>query len=80
MKLITDHLNWPMTEDIAQVLTNLSREKKLELSVALSQMALEEKQGRDGWDRVEMNLIDSSSTLPIALPASLPIEGAEFEI
>jgi hypothetical protein len=43
MKPITDYLDWPMTEDIERVLTNLSWEKKIELSKALHQMALEEK-------------------------------------
>ena len=80
MKPITDYLSWPMTEDIAQVLTNLSWEKKFELSVALVQMALDQKQGKEAWSRTQTNLIDPVCTLPIALPASLPIKGAEFEI
>jgi hypothetical protein len=43
MKPITDLISWPMTEDIDAVLTNLSWENKFELSVALGQRALEEK-------------------------------------
>jgi hypothetical protein len=43
MRRITDYLDWPMTEDIESVLTNLPWGKKLELSAALIQAALEEK-------------------------------------
>lgn len=43
MKPITDWLKWPMTEDLEQVLTNLSSEKKLELAAALIQTVLEEQ-------------------------------------
>jgi hypothetical protein len=51
MKPITDYLNWPMTEDIDVVLTNLSWEKKIELSMALHQMALEEKKSIEAYYR-----------------------------
>jgi hypothetical protein len=70
MKTITDYLSWPMTDDFEAVLTNLSWEKKFELSVALGQMALEEKQGKEAWDRIQV--LDS-----IALGASGPIEPPE---
>jgi hypothetical protein len=53
MKPITDYLSWPVTDDLAAVLTNLSWEKKFELSVALGQMALGEKQGKEAWDRIQ---------------------------
>jgi hypothetical protein len=58
MKPISYNLPWPMTEDIDEVLTNLSWEKKLELSVALAQRVLDEKQGKEAGDRVQaLNLI-----------------------
>jgi hypothetical protein len=43
MKPISYYLPWPMTKDIEDVLTNLSWDKKFELSVALAQRALDEK-------------------------------------
>jgi hypothetical protein len=70
MKTITDYLSWPMTDDFEAVLTNLSWENKFELSVALGQMALEEKQGKESWDRIQV--LDS-----IALGASGAIEPPE---
>jgi hypothetical protein len=70
MKTITDYLSWPMTDDFEAVLTNLSWEKKFELSVALGQMALEEKQGKESWDMIPV--LDS-----IALGASGAIEPPE---
>ena len=79
MKPLTDYLNWPVTEDIELVLTNLSSRKKLELSIALGQMALDERQGKEAWSRVQVNSIDSSNTLPIDLPTPEPIEGMEFQ-
>jgi hypothetical protein len=51
MKAISDYLSWPMTEDIDAVLTNLSWEKKFELSVVLSQRALDEKNSSDMYRR-----------------------------
>jgi hypothetical protein len=89
MKTITDYLSWPMTDDFEAVLTNLSWEKKFELSVALGQMALEEKQGKESWDRIQvLDSINSTCTTsiastapgPIALGASGAIESMEFEI
>jgi hypothetical protein len=70
MKTIADYLSWPMTEDIDAVLTNLSWENKFELSVVLGQRALEEKQGKESWDRIQVQ--DS-----IAIGASGPIEPPE---
>jgi hypothetical protein len=66
MKPITYYLSWPMTDDLATVLTNLSWENKFELSVALGQMALSEKHSKEIWDRVQV--LDS-----IASPAPGPI-------
>jgi hypothetical protein len=78
MKTIADYLSWPMTEDIDAVLTNLSWEKKFELSVVLGQRALEEKQGKESWDRVQaMNQINPPVPGPIALGASGAIEPPE---
>jgi hypothetical protein len=51
MKPFTHYLSWPMTEDIDAVLTNLSWEKKFELSVALGQRALDEKNACDMYRR-----------------------------
>jgi hypothetical protein len=70
MKTITDYLSWPMTDDFEAVLTNLSWENKFELSVALGQMALEEKQGKESWDRIQV--LDS-----IAIGASGAVEPRE---
>jgi hypothetical protein len=78
MKTITDYLSWPMTDDFEAVLTNLSWEKKFELSVALGQMALIEKQGKEAWDMIPV--LDSPAPGPIALGASGAIESMEFEI
>ncbi len=72
-KPITYYLSWPMTDDLATVLTNLSWEKKFELSVALGQMALIEKHGQEAWDRIQV--LDS-----IASPAPGAIDSVEFEI
>jgi hypothetical protein len=69
-KPITYYLSWPMTDDLATVLTNLSWENKFELSVALGQMALIEKQGKEAWDMIPV--LDS-----IALGASGAIEPPE---
>jgi hypothetical protein len=74
MKRITDYLNWPMTDDFEAVLTNLSWEKKFELSVALGQMALGEKQGQEAWDRIQvLDSIDSTGISLIASPTPGPI-------
>jgi hypothetical protein len=70
MKPITYYLSWPMTDDFEAVLTNLSWEKKFELSVALGQRALDEKQGKDGGNRIQV--LDS-----ITLGASGAIEPPE---
>jgi hypothetical protein len=78
MKTITDYLSWPMTDDLATVLTNLSWENKFELSVALGQMALIEKQGKEAWDMIPV--LDSPAPRPIAFGASGAIESMEFEI
>jgi hypothetical protein len=51
MKPITDYLNWPMTEDIEQVLMNLPWDKKLELSIALAQIALEQKLSAETYQK-----------------------------
>jgi hypothetical protein len=51
MKPITYYLSWPMTKDIEDVLTNLSWDKKFELSVALSQRALDEKNSLEASQR-----------------------------
>jgi hypothetical protein len=69
-KPITYYLSWPMTDDLATVLTNLSWENKFELSVALGQMALIEKQGKEAWDMIPV--LDS-----IASPAPGPIKPPE---
>ena len=62
-----------MTDDFAAVLTNLSWEKKFELSVALGQMALIEKHGKEAWDRIQaLDLMAS--------PAPGLINSMEFEI
>jgi hypothetical protein len=88
-KPITYYLSWPMTDDLATVLTNLSWENKFELSVALGQMALIEKQGKEAWDMIPvLDSINSTCTTsiastapePIALGASGAIESMEFEI
>jgi hypothetical protein len=86
MKTITDYLSWPMTDDFEAVLTNLSWEKKFELSVAFGQMALEEKQGKESWDRIQVldsialgvsGAIASPPPGPIAFGASRAIEPPE---
>jgi hypothetical protein len=73
MKAISDYLSWPMTEDIDAVLTNLSWEKKFELSVALGQRALDEKNSFDMHRRQNeeaqvkiqsLNPIEGISTTP----------------
>jgi hypothetical protein len=69
-KPITYYLSWPMTDDLATVLTNLSWENKFELSVALGRMALIEKRGKEAWDMIPA--LDS-----IAIGASGPIEPPE---
>jgi hypothetical protein len=69
-KPITYYLSWPMTDDLATVLTNLSWENKFELSVALGQMALIEKQGKEAWDMIPV--LDS-----ITLITPGPIEPPE---
>jgi hypothetical protein len=75
MKAISDYLSWPMTEDIDAVLTNLSWEKKFELSVVLGEKALEEKQGKESWDRIQvLDSIASPSPEPITIGASEAIE------
>jgi hypothetical protein len=51
MKPISYYLPWPMTADIEAVLTNLSWDKKLELSVALAQRALDEKNSLEARQR-----------------------------
>jgi hypothetical protein len=70
MKPITYYLSWQMTEDIEAVLTNLSWEKKFELSVALAQTALDEKQNQEAWDRIQV-------LEPIVPPAPKVIEPPE---
>jgi hypothetical protein len=77
-KPITYYLSWPMTDDLATVLTNLSWENKFELSVALGQMALIEKQSKEAWDVIPV--LDLPTPGPIALGASKAIESMEFEI
>jgi hypothetical protein len=51
MKPISYYLPWPMTKDIEDVLTNLSWDKKFELSVALAQRALDEKNSLEARQR-----------------------------
>jgi hypothetical protein len=51
MKPISYYLPWPMTGDIEAVLTNLSWDKKFELSVALAQRALDEKNSLEARQR-----------------------------
>jgi hypothetical protein len=69
MKPFTYYLSWPMTEDIDAVLTNLSWEKKFELSVALGQMALIEKQSKEAWDMIPvLDSIASTAPGPIEPP------------
>jgi hypothetical protein len=51
MKPISYYLPWPMTGDIEAVLTNLPWDKKLELSVALAQRALDEKTSLEARQR-----------------------------
>jgi hypothetical protein len=89
MKTISDYLSWPMTEDIEEVLMNLSWEKKFELAIALSQRASDEKnisdmcqrQSEEAQDEIQsLNLIASPAPGPIALGASGAIDGVEFEI
>jgi hypothetical protein len=78
MKSITDYLSWPVTDDLAAVLTNLSWEKKFELSVALGQMALGEKQGEEAWDRIQaLDSIAPPAPGPIAPLAPKAIEPPE---
>jgi hypothetical protein len=78
MKAISDYLSWPMTEDIDAVLTNLSWEKKFELSVVLAQRALEEKQGKESWDRIQvLDSIAIGASGAIASPPPGPIEPPE---
>jgi hypothetical protein len=78
MKTITDYLSWPMTDDFEAVLTNLSWEKKFELSVALGRMALIEKQSKEAWDTIPvLDSIASPPPGPIALGASGAIEPPE---
>jgi hypothetical protein len=69
-KPITYYLSWSLTDDLATVLTNLSWEDKFELSVALGQMALIEKQSKEAWDMIPV--LDS-----VALTVPGPIEPPE---
>ncbi len=43
MKPISYYLDWPITKDLEKALSDLPWDKKFELSVALSQVALDEK-------------------------------------